>query len=83
MKGVFTLNKTMAFIDENGKRMEYEIWDELIINKSGYMIMSPKEDKNDLSVYKLLITKNGEQLELVEDKSTVDLVKSKSSYLPA
>ena len=71
----------MAFIDENGDRIEYQIIDELIVNKNGYMLMAPKSNKSDINVFKLIVTKQGDQLELVEDKTTLDLVKSKSKVV--
>ena len=73
----------MSFIDENGKRIEYEILEELIVNKAGYMIMRPKDNKNDISIYKLIIKKSGEELDLVEDSKVIDLVKSNSKVLSA
>ncbi|SHE52884.1 DUF1292 domain-containing protein [Clostridium fallax] len=77
------MNKIMSFIDENGKRIEYEILEELIVNKAGYMIMRPKDNKNDISIYKLIIKKSGEELDLVEDSKVIDLVKSNSKVLSA
>ena len=74
-------NRVMAFIDENGDRIEYEIVDELIVNKNGYMLMAPKNNKSDINVFKLITTKQGDQLELVEDKTTSDLIKSKSKLV--
>lgn len=77
------MNKVMSFIDENGQKLQYEILEELIVNKAGYMIMCPKNNKNDISIYKLIIKKSGEELDLVEDSKVIDLVKSNSKVLSA
>ena len=76
-----TVNSIMAFRDEKGNRVEYKILDEIIVNKAGYLIMAPVEDKTSYEFYKLKFDKHmNEELLSVDDKSEIEMVK-KASHL--
>lgn len=76
-----TVNSIMAFRDEQGNRIEYKILDEIIVNKTGYLIMAPVNNMNSYEFYKLKFDKHmDEELLSVDDGKEIEMVK-KASHL--
>ncbi|WP_040211435.1 DUF1292 domain-containing protein [Clostridium polynesiense] len=74
-----TVNSIMAFRDEKGNRIEYKILDELIVNKAGYLIMSPINNSSSYEFYKLKFDKHmNEQLLSVDDNKEIEMIKKAS-----
>lgn len=74
------MNNVVAFKDENGKRIEYSVLDQVLVNKSEYVLMSPLTDKENISVYKISFKSGQEELDIIENKSEIAMVKTASSY---
>lgn len=74
-----TVNSVMAFRDEQGNRIEYKILDEIIVNKTGYLIMSPVSNAEAYEFYKLKFDKHmDEELLSVDDNKEIEMVKNAS-----
>lgn len=74
-----TVNSIMAFRDEQGNRIEYKILDEIIVNKAGYLIMSPVNNTEAYEFYKLKFDKHmDEELLSVDDNKEIEMVKNAS-----
>lgn len=71
-------NRIVAFKDESGNRVEYEILDQLLVNRREYLIMSPPSNHADIDVYQLTFNKGQEELQLVENETEINMVKSVS-----
>lgn len=71
-------NRIVAFKDESGNKVEYEILDQLLVNRREYLIMSPPSNHSDIDVYQLTFNKGHEELLLVENETEINMVKSVS-----
>lgn len=74
--------KIMAFRDEEGNKVEFEIVAEIYLNEDTeaeqkYILLSPLEDKEevDMFAFRVDLTKNGEEYNLVEDDKEFNEIK--------
>ncbi|MHC1681605.1 MAG: DUF1292 domain-containing protein [Clostridiaceae bacterium] len=74
-------NQVVSFKDEQGKSVKYEIRDQLLVNGREYILMSPEEDKSEVSVYKLSFNNGQEELDLIENEKEVTMIKSVSKKI--
>lgn len=74
-------NKIVAFRDEEGNRVQYQIRDQLLVNRHEYLLMSPTNDESAISVYKLSFNQGQEELELIENDTEINMVKSVSQKI--
>lgn len=74
-------NQVVSFKDEQGKSVKYEIRDQLLVNGREYILMSPEEDKREVSVYKLSFNNGQEELDLIENEKEVTMIKSVSKKI--
>lgn len=66
----------MSFRDEQGNKVDYEILDQVLVNKTEYVLMSPVEDFSQVEVYKINFDKNwNESLEVIENEKELSMVK--------
>lgn len=66
----------MSFRDEKGNKVDYEILDQVLVNKTEYVLMSPVEDSSQVEVYKINFDKNwNESLEVIENEKELSMVK--------
>lgn len=71
-------NKIVNFRDEDGNKVQYEIRDQVLVNRREYIIMSPTTDSSQVDVYKLSFNQGQEELELIENEKELNMVKSVS-----
>jgi len=71
-------NKIVNFRDEDGNKVQYEIRDQVLVNRREYIIMSPTTDNSQVDVYKLSFNQGQEELELIENEKELNMVKSVS-----
>ncbi|WP_066873641.1 DUF1292 domain-containing protein [Clostridium mediterraneense] len=74
--------KIMAFRDEEGNKVEFEIVAEIYLNEDTeaeqkYILLSPLEDKEevDMFAFRVDLTENGEEYNLVEDDKEFNEIK--------
>lgn len=74
--------KIMAFRDEEGNKIEFEIVAEIYLNEDTeaeqkYILLSPLEDKEevDMFAFRVDLTENGEEYNLVEDDKEFNEIK--------
>ena len=80
-EGVIILEqKIMTFHDENGNKIDYQILEQKLINKTEYLTMAPVSNKADVEVFKIKFDKNwNETLIQVESEKELDMVRQVSS----
>lgn len=80
-EGVIILEqKIMTFHDENGNKIDYQILEQKLINKTEYVTMAPVSNKADVEVFKIKFDKNwNETLIQVESEKELDMVRQVSS----
>ena len=72
--------KIMTFHDENGNKIDYQILEQKLINKTEYVAMAPVNNKNDIEVFKIKFDKDwNETLIQVESEKELDMVRQVSS----
>ncbi|MBC5623963.1 DUF1292 domain-containing protein [Clostridium sp. NSJ-49] len=72
--------KIMTFHDENGNKIDYQILEQKLINKTEYVTMAPVSNKADVEVFKIKFDKNwNETLIQVESEKELDMVRQVSS----
>ena len=70
----------MTFHDENGNKIDYQILEQKLINKTEYVAMAPVNNKNDIEVFKIKFDKDwNETLIQVESEKELDMVRQVSS----
>ncbi|GIM29356.1 hypothetical protein CPJCM30710_20220 [Clostridium polyendosporum] len=74
-----TATNIMTFRDEQGNKIDYEILDQVLINKTEYVLMSPVKDSSQVEIYKINFDKNwNESLEVIEGEKEINMVKQLS-----
>ena len=72
--------KIMTFHDENGNKIDYQILEQKLINKTEYVAMAPVNNKNDIEVFKIKFDKDwNETLIQVESEKELDMLRQVSS----
>ena len=70
----------MTFLDENGQKVDYQILEQKLINKTEYVTMAPVNNKADVEVFKIKFDKDwNETLEQVESENELNMVRQVSS----
>ena len=73
--------RKMTFTDEDGNKIHYTIIDQLLINKSEYVIMSPENSASNPEFYKINFDSSlNETLSLVENEREISMIK-KAAHL--
>lgn len=73
-------NNTMTFTDENGKKVQYEILEQKLINKTEYVAMAPVNNKAEVEIFKIKFDKDwNETLVEVESETELNMVRQVSS----
>ena len=74
--------KIMAFKDEEGNKIEFEVIAEIYLdeeteNEKKYLLLSPVEEgsEEDMFAFRVDVSEAGEEFNLVEDDSEFDAVK--------
>lgn len=72
-------NKIVSFRDENGKKVDYAILEQKLINQTEYVAMAPVEHKDHVEIFKIKFDKDwNESLEEVESPQEIDMVRKVS-----
>lgn len=72
--------KIMTFRDDNGNKIDYQILEQKLINKTEYVTMAPVNSKSDVEVFKIKFDKDwNESLIQVESEKELDMVRKVSS----
>lgn len=70
----------MTFRDDNGNKIDYQILEQKLINKTEYVMMAPVNNKSDIEVFKIKFDKDwNETLIQVESEKELSMVKQVSS----
>lgn len=70
----------MTFLDDEGKKIDYEILEQKLINKVEYVTMAPVNNKSDVEVFKIKFDKDwNETLIQVESENELNMVRQVSS----
>lgn len=70
----------MTFYDENGNKIDYQILEQKLINKTEYVTMAPINNKIDVEVFKIKFDKDwNETLIQVESQKELDMVRQVSN----
>ena len=70
----------MTFLDENVQKVDYQILEQKLINKTEYVTMAPVNNKADVEVFKIKFDKDwNETLEQVESENELNMVRQVSS----
>lgn len=69
----------MTFTDDQGKKVDYAILEQQLINKTEYVTMAPVNNKSDVEVFKIKFDdKWNETLIQVESESELNMVRQVS-----
>ncbi|WP_366455372.1 DUF1292 domain-containing protein [Clostridium hominis] len=72
--------KIMTFRDDNGNKIDYQILEQKLINKTEYVTMAPVNNKADVEVFKIKFDRDwNESLIQVESEKELDMVRKVSS----
>lgn len=72
--------KIMTFLDDEGKKVDYQILEQKLINKTEYVAMAPVNNKADVEVFKIKFDKDwNETLVQVESENELNMVRQVSS----
>ena len=70
----------MTFLDDNGQKVDYQILEQKLINKTEYVTMAPVNNKAEVEVFKIKFDKDwNETLEQVESENELNMVRQLSS----
>lgn len=70
----------MTFRDSEGKKVDYEILEQQLINKTEYVTMAPVNDRDHIEIFKIKFdNKWNETLVQVESENEINMVKQVSS----
>ena len=70
----------MTFHDENGNKIDYQILEQKLINKTEYVTMAPINNKTNVEVFKIKFDKDwNETLIQVESENELNMVRQVSS----
>lgn len=70
----------MTFLDDNGQKVDYQILEQKLINKTEYVTMAPVNNKAEVEVFKIKFDKDwNETLEQVESENELNMVRQVSS----
>ena len=69
----------MTFTDDEGKKVDYAILEQQLINKTEYVTMAPVNNKADVEVFKIKFDKDwNETLIQVEGEAEINMVRQVS-----
>lgn len=70
----------MTFLDENGQKVDYQILEQKLINKTEYVTMAPVNNTAEVEVFKIKFDKDwNETLEPVESENELNMVRQVSN----